>query len=184
MARPETKMTYEEFRRLPEGPPYYELIGGELLLSPSPKAAHQTIVLKLAASLLSFVSARGLGVVFVSPFDVILSNEDVVEPDVLFVAEYRRHVVLNDGVHGPPDLIVEVISTFDPDRERKRKRALYENTGVKEYWIIDPGAKTVEVLVHSGVRFEAVGVFDVGSQLRSQAVPGFQADLSDLFAPA
>lgn len=183
MARPETKMTYDDFRRLPEGPPYYELIGGELLLSPAPTIKHHTIVSNLYVALRSFAKTRVLGKAYIAPVDVVLSDEDVVEPDVFFVAGDRLDLVQDDGVHGPPDFVMEALSPSDPRRDRKRKRDLYERFGVREYWIADPEQQVIEVLLHDGARFNSAGTFRPGDRIESRVLAGFEVDVSDLFNP-
>lgn len=183
MARPETRMTYEDFRRLPEGPPYYELIGGELFLSPAPTTRHQRIVRELSTALHSFARVHGLGEVFFAPVDVVLSDEDIVEPDILFVAKNRLDIVQEDGVHGAPDFIVEVLSPSDPSRDRERKRDLYQARGVREYWIVDPQRRTIEVLLHDGAKFNRAGTFRPDDRIRSVAVTGFEEKVAEFLSP-
>jgi Uma2 family endonuclease len=142
---PSPTLTYEDLLRLPEDRLRHELIDGEHHMSPAPDLRHQSIVLNLAAILLAFVRAHGLGKVLTAPTDVVLSAHDVVEPDVLFVAAGRADRLRERYVAGAPDLVVEVLSPASRGMDKIKKRRLYETHGVPEYWIVDPVAATIEV---------------------------------------
>ena len=137
------KYSCADLRALPEGPPHYQLIEGELLMSPSPNYSHQSLSLSLAAALYAHVSAHDLGVVLPAPMDVILADDLVVQPDLLFVAKSRRRIVREDGIHGAPDLCVEILSASSRELDTRFKRTAYARHGVTEYWIVDPDAKTL-----------------------------------------
>ena len=113
-------------------------------MPPSPRAQHQTIVLRAAKALDDFVTSRKLGRVFTSPLDVAFAPRRVVQPDVCFVSRANLKIV-QDWIRGAPDLVVEVISEGTWRKDRVEKKALYEEYGVREYWIIDPKAGTIEV---------------------------------------
>ncbi len=147
--RPKAKIqrlwTYDEMvAELPETNLPVELWNGEIVMSPAPHPDHQTIVLNFAVALREFVVADGLGKIFMSPVDVVLTPRRVVQPDVLFIAKHRQDIVQNHIV-GAPDLVMEVISADSWQRDRIQKKALYEQAGVAEYWIIDPDAAAIEV---------------------------------------
>ena len=165
---------------LPEGT-RAELIDGELFMSPSPRLKHQDAVGNLFAILRDFVRARSLGRVFVAPFDVHLPSGDIVEPDVLFVAQSNCGI-LQDWVRGVPDLVVEVLSPDGVERDRIVKRDLYAQNGIQEYWIVDPEAKTVEVFSPSGNRYEPNGYFEVDDFIVSPLLTEFKVPVADLFA--
>src|SRR3990167_3661381 len=110
MTQATTKMTYEQYCLLPEDGKQYELIDGELFMTPAPKPKHQEIVLRLATELDGFVRKNGLGKVFISPVDVILEQHTVLEPDVLFIRQQRLEIVKEEAIEGAPDLVVEVLS--------------------------------------------------------------------------
>ena len=131
----------EVFKMLPEGT-LAELIDGNLYMSPSPTANHQSIVLGLASTINDFVESQNLGKVFIAPFDVFLDElANAVQPDILFVAQERLSIVKPDAVHGVPDLIIEVLSPGNPKYDLIGKKDLYEHFRVKEYWVIDPDTK-------------------------------------------
>ena len=132
----------EVFKMLPETT-LAEVINNQLYMSPSPVGRHQRIILNLASEMKSFVEKKDLGEVFISPFDVFLDEEsNAVQPDIFFIAADRLDIVDDDGgVHGVPDLIIEVLSPGNPQHDRITKKALYQNVKVKEYWVVDPASR-------------------------------------------
>jgi Uma2 family endonuclease len=139
------RLTYQDLLRLPDDLLRHELIDGEHYVSPAPVVKHQDIVLNLVHILVSFVRAHRLGKVMVGPVDVLFTEHDVVEPDVLFVATAHGDRVRERYVAGAPDIVVEVLSPSNRGYDRIKKRRLYESHGVPEYWIVDPPAETLEV---------------------------------------
>jgi Uma2 family endonuclease len=123
----------------------YEILDGELLMTPAPGTQHQRIALKLSRRFADFVEERGLGEVFPAPTDVVLDDDQVVQPDVLFVRKDRLHIVQPRAIHGAPDLVVEILSPASLRTDRHRKASLYERAGVTEYWIVDPANRALEV---------------------------------------
>ncbi len=121
-----------------------ELWDGKLLMSPAPIPRHQMVVGRIYVMLTNFVTTRRSGVVIVSPVDVILTETRVVQPDVIYISEARKDVI-QDRIRGVPDLAVEVISEGSWRRDRVYKKALYEQHGLPEYWIVDLETRTIEV---------------------------------------
>jgi Uma2 family endonuclease len=174
------RRTVDDYLKLPEGT-RAELIEGELLMTPSPKLPHQNVALNLAASLRAFVMERGLGRVFVAPTDVHLPSGDVVQPDVLFVASARSGI-LQDWIRGAPDLLVEILSPEGVERDRLVKRDLYARNGVKEYWLVDPEARSVEVLgLNASGRYEPSGYFEERDTVASPVLAGLALPVVELF---
>jgi Uma2 family endonuclease len=137
-------MTYQDLLRLPDDLLRHELIDGERSVSPAPDLKHQMVVLNLGRILSTFVRARGLGTVLVAPVDVLFSQHDVVQPDVLYVAAAHADRLRERHVAGAPDLVIEVLSPASRGMDRIKKRRLYQSQGVAEYWIVDPAAQTLE----------------------------------------
>lgn len=131
-------VTYEDYVALPDDGNRYEVIEGELCLVPAPNLRHQVILLNIAVALRNFLHGRGLGSVYIAPFDVVLSNINVVQPDVLYVSNNRLNILTKAGATGAPDLAIEVLSGSTKRRDAVTKLRLYENFGVDEYWIVDP----------------------------------------------
>src|ERR1700730_2354773 len=138
-------MTYEDLLRLPEDLLRHELIGGEHYVSPAPALKHQGIVVNLTRILSTFVRAHQLGRVLVGPIDVLFTQQDVVEPDVIYVSGAKADRLHERYVAGAPDLVIEVLSPSNRVVDRTKKYRLYEAQGVPEYWIVDPAAEMLEV---------------------------------------
>lgn len=177
---PRKLLTYEDFITFPDDGIRREIVDGEVLVTPAPNIRHQDLVGNLYFSLAEHVRSHGGGRVFVSPVDVRLSEHDVVEPDVVFVASDRLDVIEEKFILGAPTLLVEVVS--DPRTDRVRKRDLYARAGVPVYWVVDPEADRVEVYRPEGSSYGKPAILEVGERLALDALPGLSVDLSELFA--
>jgi len=153
------RWTYSEFARLPsEGSTRFEVIDQELVVTPGPSTRHQRVVVRLVSALHSFVVAHDLGEVLPGPVDVLFAEGDYFEPDLVFVARERSHLLSDRGIEGPPDLVVEIASPSTAARDRGIKLDRYRLFGVPEYWIVDPDAGTIEAWdLAAGVREPVVG---------------------------
>jgi Uma2 family endonuclease len=176
------KFTYRDYLLTADDGKRRELIEGEFYVTPAPTPKHQLALQELFVALRSFVRERDLGEVFVSPIDIVLSNHDVVQPDILFIEKSRLSIVKETHIAAAPDLVVEVVSPSTADHDRERKRRLYLKYGVREYWIADPDAGTIEVLVAGRDDFETRRVFGSGTELTSPLLPGFSFQVDDLLA--
>ncbi len=178
---PAVKSTYDDYRNTPDDE-RYELLDGELIVAPAPRLYHQRVGMQLGALFHMFVKERGLGEVYSAPCDVVFSNTDVVQPDLLFVSREREHVLHGgDNVRGAPDVVIEILSPTTAARDRTFKRALYAKHGVKEYWLVDPDTRTVTVLALEERRFEVAGVYGAGQNLTSPTLQGFTFDPEEIF---
>lgn len=143
------RWTYEEYARLPQPSEArgtrFEVIDGELYVTPGPSLRHQRIFLDLVTLLHAFARSNGLGEVFASPFDVLFGEGDYVEPDIMFVRRGREDIVTERGIEGPPDLLVEVLSPSTAARDLGIKLERYRHFGVGEYWVVDPDERSVFV---------------------------------------
>ena len=182
MAIPNTgiKFTYRDYVNAPEDK-RYELLDGELILSEAPTRNHQGSQVNIGSPLYVFVRSNGLGVVYFAPRDVVFSDTDVVQPDLMFISNERLHIDTERAVRGSPDLVVEILSPSTAERDRTFKRALYARHGVKEYWLVDPAARTIAVLLNTGDGFEAVGTHGESDTLVSPTLPGFRLNVDDVF---
>jgi Uma2 family endonuclease len=177
---PERQLSYADLESFPDDGLRRELIGGQLFVTPSPITRHQQIVMRLASAFHVHLSSHGGGEVFPAPLDVILSDHDVVEPDVFFVAEGQRGIIGERNVSGVPALLIEVLS--EARRDRVVKRDLYERFGVPEYWIVDGEADRVEVYRNEGGRYGKPQILEPGDTLTLEALPGFALDVGMLLA--
>lgn len=174
--------TYEDYAELPEGPPYYQLIGGELIMTPSPSTFHQQIVLNIAAALQEYGRREQRGVVLSAPIDVYLSGTEVYQSDVAYIDYERREIVKENRISGAPDLVVEVLSPSTGYYDLTHKKRMYAEHGVKEYWIVDPGEHTVELLEDQGKgTFQSVAQLRDKGTVESRLLEGWQITLAAVF---
>jgi Uma2 family endonuclease len=176
-----TRFTYEDYLQLPEDR-HYEIIDGELFLTPAPGTYHQRISARLQFWLTRHVRERDLGEVLDAPCDLVLSQTDVVQPDVFFVAKERRGIVEESYVSAAPDLVVEILSESTAERDRGIKAKLYERTGVKELWIVDPWEMTVEIFRRGDEGLVRHALFRASEVLQTPSFPALEIPLAEIFA--
>jgi Uma2 family endonuclease len=183
-ARPEpVKFTYDDYVNFPDDGRRHELIDGEHFVTPSPDRRHQEISLRLTVALASFLREHRLGALYEAPLDVILSDTDVVEPDILYVSN-ERAAILGKWVHGAPDLVVEILSPSTRKVDEAIKRHLYDRVDVREYWIVDPELEIVKVYRRSeDRRFPRIAELarETADVLTTPLLPGFSLSLAELF---
>ncbi len=171
---------------MPEDNRIFNLLGGELRMTPAASLRHQDVVTTLARVLSGFVLENRLGKCWVAAVDVFISDEDIVQPDVLFLESAALERATPKGLEGPPTLAVEVLSPSTRRQDEVEKRALYERFGVPEYWLIDIDRGEVRILRREagGESFavELVLAVSRGERLSTPLLPGFELPLSDLFA--
>ena len=178
---PKVRYTYEDYCQLPDDR-RYELIDGEFYeMAPSPSSIHQRTLLKLARLMADFVESRLLGVVYIAPLDVILSENDTMQPDILFVSAGREGIITQRACEGPPDLVVEVLSPSTSRRDLGIKRRRYARFGVREYWLVDPVARSIEVLVLRDGEFVSLWVYAGEMLPDSEVMPGLVFAVSSIF---
>lgn len=178
MASTEIKLTSEDYLKMPDDE-RHELLDGELVMAPAPRTDHQMAVMNLGSLLHIFVKEKNLGVVLSAPTDVVLSDIDVVQPDLLFISNERTHIITDENIQGAPDLIIEVLSPSTAERDRMFKLDLYARHGVKEYWLVDTDAKTVMVLLLGKHRFEVIGIYGEDQTLSSPTLTEFSLNVSN-----
>ncbi|HWL94122.1 MAG TPA: Uma2 family endonuclease [Phycisphaerae bacterium] len=145
------RLTYEDFCALPDDGRRYEIIDGDLFMSPSPEIPHQTVVINLAAILHQHVRKEKLGKVLVAPSDVLLGEHDIVEPDIIFISKERLSIVTQKNIQGAPDLLIEVLSPSTSRRDVRDKRNLDARSGVRYYWMLDShGPRVTELQLTEG----------------------------------
>jgi len=186
-AQPARRMwTYGDLAALPDDQLRHELIDGEHFVSPSPNTAHQTICLNLVRALLPHLDRHGSGRLLFAPFDIKLSLFTVLVPDlVYFTAERFARVVNEKHATAAPDLVVEILSPGTRRRDKGRKRAVYDREGVREYWMVDPEARSITVLrrprAGAGLTDVTVVILADGGVLESRLFPGLQIPLREVF---
>ena len=174
------KYTYEDYLNTPEGE-RYELIDGELILVASPNEEHQFASVKLVSLMYPYADERDLGWVFHAPFDIVFSDTEVVQPDVMFISKEREDIRSGANIQGAPDLVVEILSPSSVSRDWNYKRELYAKYGVKEYWIADPVHKMVSVMLLKDGVLELAGAYVEGDSVTSTALEGFSVGVGEIF---
>jgi Uma2 family endonuclease len=178
-----THYTVEDYWLFPEDNIRREIIDGELHVTPNPIRKHETAASSLYRHLRSFLEAHPLGAVYSAPFSVVLSDRDVVEPDLLFVAAERSASVTDKGFEGAPDLVVEVLSGPTRRIDETVKRDLYEEVGVREYWLVDPDERGVRIWRAEKQKFTApLDLLALAEDaVESPLLPGFSLPLPQIF---
>jgi Uma2 family endonuclease len=174
------KFTYQDYLQLPEDR-RYEIVDGDLFLTPAPGTYHQRLSARLQYLLTRRVRETGEGEIFNAPCDLVLSETDVVQPDILFIAKGRERIVEEKYVSAAPDLVIEILSESTAKRDRGIKAKLYERTGVKELWIVDPWEKKVEIFRRADGGFVRSAPFGASETLRTPMFPGLEISLLEVF---
>ena len=174
------KMTYNDYAAINDGK-RYELLNGELIMVPAPSFNHQRSNRNFFRIFDSYINDNSFGEVVFAPTDVILDDNNTVQPDILFISKKHRYKIDEDGgVHGAPDLVVEVISPSSKKMDRQIKKGLYEKYGVLEYWIIDLKEKSAEVYENIEGKFNLFSYAVEQGKLTSKLLLGFEVNLEDI----
>ena len=179
------KLTYDDFLLFPDDGKRHELIDGEHYVTPSPNIRHQTILGNLHFLMRAWLEQHPVGRVFMAPLDVVFTQFDVVEPDLLFVSRHRAADILTaQHVTGAPDVVVEIGSPSTRKRDETIKRRLYERSGVSEYWVVDPDLDVVRVYRNRDGRFDRPVELraDAHDALTSPHLDGLEMPLGRIFS--
>lgn len=176
------RLTFEDWLRFPEDGRLYEIIGGELFVSPAPAIQHQRVSTRLLAALHEHLASGGLGEVFHAPTGVRLSDQDVPEPDLVVVLAAHARLIGEHVIEGSPDLVVEILSPGTAGRDLLVKRELYARAGISEYWTVDPLASEIEVLTLKHGNYATLARFGRDETLRSKRLPDLRIRLGQIFA--
>jgi Uma2 family endonuclease len=170
------KLTYEDYMLFPEDGKRHEILDGEHYVTPAPSFGHQSISVNLSSRVHTFVRENRLGFLRYAPLDVLLSEHDIAQPDLLFISNERAAIVTAANVQGAPDLVIEILSDSTRRRDETLKRDRYERAGVREYWIVDPQRRVVRVLRRGGAGFLAPQEFlaAAGDVLITPLLPGLE----------
>jgi Uma2 family endonuclease len=177
------KFTYRDLCEMPDDGKRYQLIDGELYVTPSPNRAHQRAVGNLYAMLRAQIQEPGLGEAYLAPFDVVFDQMNVVQPDLLVVGKERLTIITEANVEGVPDIAIEVLSPSNKRFDREKKLQLYGRVGVPELWYFDPAEGTAEVF-HSeaGGRCVLSARLEGNATIVSKVLPGLSLTLDEVFA--
>ena len=180
---PQGQWTYEDYLRLPDDGRRYEVLRGVLYVSAAPNPLHQIVLRNFVRLLLLFLEEKPVGELLFAPVDLILPADlaTPVQPDLFFITAERSWIVTDRTIEGSPDLILEVLSPWTRNLDRKYKFSTYAEAGVREYWLADPLAQTVEVFVLRNGAYSLLGKFERGEKLRSEVIPDFEPPLDKIF---
>ena len=174
------RYTYDDYLKTPDDK-RYELIEGELLMTPSPITNHQRISGRIDFELRKFVLENDCGEVFYAPYDVYFDDENVVQPDILFISKERLNIIGEKNLRGAPDLVIEILSESNAYRDLIQKKKLYARFGVKEYWIVVPGEKTIDIHILKDKTYQIYKTLGEDDTLESQILKGFKMELKAVF---
>ena len=179
------KLTYEDYLSMPDDGRRHELVDGEHYMTPSPSSRHQGVLGYLHLGIGSFLRKNNVGKLYLAPLDVILSQFDVVQPDLLFISTARLGILSDGYVRGAPDLVVEILSPSSMRHDAIRKRHLYEKFGVGEFWLIDPERDEIEVFLLSDgtLKKQLELTLEQKDVLTSPLFPGLRIPLADILEP-
>jgi len=178
-----TKWTYEDLLLLPEDGLRHEIIDGEHYVNASPITRHQRVAYRLVLAIGKYLEDHPLGQLFFAPLDIVLSQNDVVEPDLMFISNERREIVTVNNIQGAPELLIEILSQSNKRYDEVTKHALYERTGVGEYWIVDPARDVVRVFRRNAAgRYERAAELSENDTLTSPLFPTLEIQLQSVFS--
>jgi Uma2 family endonuclease len=175
-------LTYDDYCLLPNDRNRYEVLDGELSVTPAPATRHQTVLGNLYRFLANYIVANQLGKLFIAPTDLILAPTTVVQPDLIFIGNDHRDIITERAIEGPPTLVIEILSPTTHRTDRVTKAQLYAKHNVLNYWLLDPDQRTLEA-------YElVVDHYDLAASARDAELfspllfPGLSIQLSDLWA--
>jgi Uma2 family endonuclease len=186
-AHSDRRLTYDDFLRFPDDGLRHEIVDGVHYVTPSPSLRHQDLVGRLHLALGNHLAAHpGIGRVFLSPLDVIFTLHDIVEPDLLFVANDQLEIMTEKNIQGAPAIVVEIVSKGTRSRDERIKRELFERGGVQEYWIVDPASSLVTVHRREGKTLDAQTALTAAHHdvLTTPLITWFALSVSELFKPS
>jgi Uma2 family endonuclease len=183
MAVETTLLTYKEYLALPELNRRYDIIDGELIVSPAPTPLHQRVSLNLTLKLGPFVLDHQLGEVFYAPVDILIQRDPLRtrQPDLLFIRVERVDIIGEDLIEGAPDLVIEILSPSNTRAEVGEKLRDYAAIGVNECWLVSPEARTVEILRLQDQEWVRQGIYGPGDVITSSLLSGFWLAVNEIF---
>jgi len=175
------QFTYQDYLLFPHDLKIHQIIEGEHYVNPSPIPYHQAISRNLIRILAEFVERNDLGEVFQAPIDVVLSDTDVLVPDLIFISRARSAIIEEKYVAGAPDLVIEILSHGTKSVDQGLKSKVYAKFGVTEYWIVDPKKKTVKLYRLNHRRYREHALFTHQQELTTPTFPGLRVRLAEIF---
>jgi Uma2 family endonuclease len=173
--------TYEDYLNLPDNGKRYEIINGELYMAPAPTLDHQDTIGEFYLTIGNFLKTNPIGKIYLAPTDIIFSDIDVMQPDLIFVSKEKFDILTRENIQGAPDLVIEVLSPGTEKRDRTIKLKAYSKFGVSEYWMASDEKATVEVWRRRGKKLEFHAVLGRAQTLATPLLPGLEISLEKIF---
>ena len=177
-----TKLTYADYVLFPDDGLRHEIIEGEHYVTASPATRHQRILLTLSYLIQSYLETHPIGEIFFAPFDVLLSEINILVPDLIYISRERAHYITSKNLQGAPDLVVEILSPSTRSRDKRLKRDVYERTGVEEYWLVDPEREVVEIYRRGAGGFQPSVRYARPDIVTTPLMPGLDIPLDKILA--
>ena len=174
-------LTYEDYVCLPDDGKIYEILEGELEVTPAPIPRHQDVSRNMEWIVQQYVRREGAGKVYDAPIDVVLDEHNIVQPDILFISTPRLHIIGEKNIQGMPDLIVEILSPSTQRRDRVLKLKTYARHGLAHYWILDPEQETLEAFELEGSTYRLVEALSGKASFEPSLFPGLTIDLAEIW---
>lgn len=175
-------LTYDDYVKLtPPDSGNYELLNGQIYFMASPKPSHQRISSRLNVFLGNFIILNNLGELFAAPMDVVFTEHDTFQPDLLFITKERLNIIGENKIEGSPNLVVEILSPSNDSSEMSYKKHIYEITGVQEYWLINVEKQTLKLYKQVDNELRWQRDIQKNDVLQSETIKGFELELSKIF---
>ena len=178
----DARLTYDDLARMPDDGLRHEIIDGVHYVTPAPVPRHQMLLVRLLTAIANYLEAHPIGEVFPAPLDVVFTQWDVVEPDVVFVADDQRSILTEPNIQGAPALVVEILSPGTKQRDLGVKKDLFDRGGVREYWVVDPKENIVTIYRRGdGGLIKVQSLPDHTNAITTPLLHGFSLSLEKLF---
>ena len=174
------KFTCHDYLHLPDDGKRYQIIAGELFMVPASTPYHQKVSISIERMLYDYAREHG-GEVLDAPCDVVLSDVDVVQPDIIYISPERLSIIKEKNIQGAPDLVVEILSPYSDKIDRISKTRLYARFEIREYWIVDPDKKEITVLQLAAGTYKKLGMFGIKDTFESRLLKGLTIRISEIF---
>lgn len=174
-------LTAEDYWLMPETGPRYQLIEGELFMAPAPNRFHQDISRNLVFILLKYLEKNSIGKLYHAPFDVMLNEINVFQPDIVFIANEQKSILTKQGVEGAPHLVMEILSDRTARLDKVPKKKVYASAGVEELWIIDPNSQKIEIYFLQKDAENPAAAHGAKAIFISPTFPGLKFSAADIF---
>lgn len=176
------RLNYEDYLLFPEDGKRHEIIEGEHYMAPSPNVRHQSISGNLAFILNQYIEEHNLGKILYAPMDVVLSYENIVQPDILFISKKNYGIITPQNIQGSPDLMIEIMSESSRKLDRLIKMKTYGKFGVEEYWLVDPAINQIEIFRKNKTGLNLFkSIQEEQGELTSPLFPGLKVNLKKVF---